>query len=209
MAKIKLGLWAGILVLVASGLVAGDTRSAARDRVCFEAEQAQSITPYFSKRTTPYTDPRHRSSSGGYLEIPEGVHQAKGHRRGETYYPGVVTYQVNIPSAGTYTFWARSLWVFGTDDDCGGNTFWVKIGDQADQLFGVDGTYLVWAWRKLKQPVRLSAGIVTILLKNHQDGPMIDQIFLTRSTFVPVGPMPVTPGALVPLKPDDKSKASR
>jgi hypothetical protein len=209
MAKIKTGLWiGGMLAALGAGLVAGDTRSAARDRVCFEAEQAQSITPYFSKQTTPYTDPKHRSSSGGYLEITEGVHQARGHKPGERYYPGVVTYQVNIPSAGRYTFWARTLWIADCGDSCG-NSFWVKIGDQADQLLGEDATYQVWEWRKLKNPVELSAGIVTILLKNHEDNLMIDQILLTKSNLVPVGQMPVTPGALVPLKPADKPTASR
>jgi hypothetical protein len=84
----------------------------------------------------------------------------------------------------------------------------VKIGDQADQIFEIP-TYLAWNWGKLKRPVELPAGIVTILLKNRGDGLMIDQIHLTKGNLVPVGQMPVTPGALVPLKPDDKPTASR
>jgi hypothetical protein len=195
MAKIKIGLWVGVVALVALGvgLVADCAQSASADRICFEAENAKTITSYFVKRTAPFRDKKNRDSSGGYVEIVEDIHKANGLEAAEKYYPGTVTYEVNVPSAGSYTFWARTWW--GPETSCS-NTFWVQIGNQPEQLLGEDATYLVWEWRKLKQPVTLPAGKVTLTFKNHEDGIRIDQIFLTKSTVVPVGKMVVTPGAL-------------
>jgi hypothetical protein len=210
MRKVKVGLWVGILALAILdvGLVADDTPpapSVPSDRVCFEAENAKTITSYFVKRTTPFKDKRNRDSSGGYVEIEGRVHWSNGLKAGQTYYPGVVTYEVNIPSEGSYTFWARAWW---GPDAGSSNSFWVQIGNQAEQLFGEDATYLVWEWRKLKQPVTLPAGKVTLTFKNHEDGIRIDQVFLAQGNLVPLGKMAVTPGALAHSEPDDKSTAT-
>jgi hypothetical protein len=196
MTKLKLWLGMGTLVGLSLSFWGSRGQSASSDKVCFEAENAKTITEYFVKRTTPFKDQiKNRVSSGGYLEIVEDIHEAKGLAPGKDYYPGSATYEVNIPSAGSYYFWAQTWW--GPKHGCS-NSFWVKFDDQADQLFGEDGTYEVWTWRKLKQPISLPAGKVKLVLKDHEDGIRIDQIFLTKSSIVPVGKMAVTPGALVP-----------
>jgi hypothetical protein len=199
MAKIKVGLWVGVVALIALGvgLVADRAQSASADRICFEAENAKTVTEYFVKRTAPFKDKKNRVSSGGYIEIVEEIHKAKGLDPGEKYYPGTVTYEVNVPSAGSYTFWARTWWNDAPIGQGCSNSFWVQIGGQTDQILGEDGTYGVWEWRKPKHPpFTLPAGKVTLTFKDHEDGIRIDQICLVKGTFVPVGKMLVTPGAL-------------
>lgn len=189
MAKLRVGLCVLVGVALGLGLWGKRVQSAPSDKVCFEAEDAKSITLNFKKRTTPFKDSRNTLSSGGCIEIPEKIN---GEEHKEVY-EGVVTYEVNIPSAGEYSFWARTYW--GPDKGCS-NSFWVSLNGGAPQVFGEDGTYLVWHWVKLKEKVNLPQGKVSLVLKNREDGIMIDQIFLTRGSMIPVGKMPVTPGAL-------------
>jgi hypothetical protein len=189
MAKLRFGMGVVVGIALILSLVGDRLQSAPSDRVCFEAEDAKSITPHFKKRTTPFKDSRNILSSGGCIEIPEKIN---GEEHKEVY-EGVVTYEVNIPSAGEYAFWARVYW--GPDKGCS-NSFWVSLNGGAPQVFGEDGTYLVWHWIKLKDKVDLPQGKVPLVLKNREDGIMIDQIFLTKGAIIPVGKMAVTPGAL-------------
>jgi hypothetical protein len=200
--RIKVGLWAGVLTLAAlgAGLVVGHVQSAPADRVCFEAENAKTVTEHFKKQTEPFRDTRNRFSSGGYIEIPQ---DANGPEKKEVY-DGVVTYEVNLPSAGEYYFWARTYW-----RDRDSNSLGVSFNSGDPQVLGDDGIYLVWQWRKLRNRVNLPQGKLNLAFKNREDGIMIDQIFLTKSSVVPVGRMAATPGALVQPEPDDKSTATR
>jgi len=197
--KIKVGLLAGIFTLVALGvsLVADRAQSASSDKVCFEAENAKTITPHFKKRTSPLKDKKNQVSSGGGVEIfPEKVN---GDEKKDIF-PGVVTYEVNLPSAGDYQFWARVYW--GPEQGCS-NSFWVIFNGGSPICFGEDGTYEKWHWLVLKNPARprdnrytLPQGKLQLALKNREDGIIIDQIFLTKGNVTPVGKMAVTPGAL-------------
>lgn len=189
MAKVRFwtNVWAGAALSLS--LVGERVQSAPSDKVCFEAENAKTITPNFKKRVDVFKDSRNNVSSGGCIEIPEKIN---GEEHKEVY-DGVVTYEVNIPSAGEYTFWARTYW--GQEKGCS-NSFWVSLNGRAPQVFGDDGTYWVWHWVKLKDKVELPQGKVSLVLKNREDGIMIDQIFLTKGAMIPVGKMPVTPNAL-------------
>jgi len=93
---------------------------------------------------------------------------------------GTATYRVTA-SAGSYTVWVRAFWTDGCSNSIG-----CVIGGKemtiSDELFGK------WHWLSSPVKVELADGPAEVLLKNLEDGIMIDQILLTRDgRFVPHG----------------------
>lgn len=149
----------GLMILAA-------TVALAAGKVVVEAENYKSITPSMQKATSKL------ASGGAFLQVP--LRRPHATVEGAPADEGKAVYSVNIPSAGTYRFWARTLWW----DGCG-NSFFLKIGSNPVVVLGQDGTYQTWHW--VKGPlVQLPAGPVTVIIQNREDGAMIDQFMFNK-----------------------------
>lgn len=158
--------------------------------VTWEAEKGALESPVL-KKTGTKTDkkPSHpgKSSGEGWIEIPN---KANGDKH-DGDLPGKAIFKVNVPAAGQYTFWARTLWPNGC-----GNSFWIRLAERPNQLLGEDGTYDVWKWRKLASKLTLVKGVNTIVVANREDGVMMDECQITTSSIEPQGAISATPNAL-------------
>jgi hypothetical protein len=161
-------LWPVIVLLIA-----GAALHAASNKVVVEAEKYTTIAPSMVKGTDA------SASKGAYIGIPLARPHAT--TEGAPKDQGRATYKVNIPSAGTWRFWARTKWT----DGCG-NSFFLKIGSKPQVDLGQDGTYGTWHW--VKGPsLSLPAGTVNVVIQNREDGAKIDQFIFTKDTrYVPV-----------------------
>ena len=160
-------------LLVAAVFVFAALVGAASNKVMVEAEKYTSITPSMAKASDSL-------ASGGFcVQVP--VARPHGTTEGASKDQGKAVYTVNVPSAGTYRFWARTWWF----DGCG-NSFHLKIGTKPAVVLGQDGTYKKWHW--VKGPVmQLPAGTVTIVVQNREDGAKLDQFLLTKDQrYIPV-----------------------
>ena len=110
------------------------------------------------------------ASGGRALIIPDGVGKTKGH----------ATLKFNIERSGRYVIWARVLW----PDYCG-NSFFFSVDGGNDAIFGQDGTYKSWHWRRGPEAT-LRAGEHSLRISNREDGAAIDTIAVSRdANFVP------------------------
>lgn len=161
-------VWLAIAVIAVSTLVV-----AAPSKVVVEGEKYSSINPSMQKGSDSL------ASGGVYVGIP--VARPHATSEGAPKDQGKATYKVNIPSAGTYRFWARTWWY----DGCG-NSFFLKIGSKPAVVLGQDGTYKKWHW--VKGPsLSLPAGQVTVVVQNREDGARLDQFLFTKdSRYIPV-----------------------
>lgn len=145
-------------------------------KICWEAEKPASMSKPFrraSGQSKPY-------SGTGYIEVPWDQNKTKG--------IGQATYKFNVKTAGVYSVWARAFWANGC-----GNSIGVKVNNGAMATLGEDGTYDAWHWVGGKVRVRLNAGMNTLVLKNTETGPRVDQFYLTTDPdYVPTGPRKVT-----------------
>ncbi len=92
---------------------------------------------------------------------------------------GNAKFKINVPSSGTYQFWARTWWY----DACG-NSFFVILDDKP-AVYIEDATYQTWHWVKGPK-LQLSAGQHTIRIQNREDGARLDQFMLINNTqYVP------------------------
>ncbi len=150
--------------------------SAARHRICFEAESAKEIEAPMVLVTNGIA-----GASGHYLEIPEGAGNPPKVKRGKA------VYEVDIPADGAYTLWCRVYW----EDECS-NSFNVTVDDGKPFLLGDNATYETWHWVKYPvartmQPLKLTKGKHKLILHNREDGVRVDQILLSSDKrFVPV-----------------------
>lgn len=179
------------LAVVAVLTIGSHDVRAAGVTITWQAEDGTLESPII-KRTGTYTDKKPgkpgKSTGKGWIEIkdkangdaPEGEH------------PGKAIFKVNVPEAGQYTFWARTLWPNGC-----GNSFWARLADRPNQLIGEDGTYDVWKWRKAATKLTLAKGVNTIIVANREDGVMMDECQITNTTVEPQGGIAATPNGLV------------
>ncbi len=163
-------------VVAAGAVMIALTPAQAADRVCFEAEDADTIV-----RPVEMADagPMVADASGNrVLAIPQGAGSPPD-------VGGRATFTFSVPSDGYYQLWCRVWW----EDGCG-NSLGMKIDDHAEFTFGQDGTYKTWHWVKAPPRLRqlnLEAGKHTLTMTNREDGVAIDQILLVKSKrYVPV-----------------------
>jgi len=143
-----------------------------------EAEHANTIVP-------PLEIADDEEASGGrFIYAPNAS--------GSEYTPGgsiAATYEVTISQPGVYFLWGR-VQARNTNDD----SFFVKVDDNADNLWGVEiGEQ--WHWdtvndRDIADPVKymLTSGVHTISIKLREDGTKLDKMLLTNDPdFVPSG----------------------
>jgi hypothetical protein len=156
----------GLMVLGTAGL-------ASAAKVVVEAESYYTIQPSMAKAASQV------ASGGAYIHIP--LRRPHGTTEGAPSDTGHTTYRITIPEAGSYTFWGRAHWY----DGCG-NSFFLRIGDKPNVVFGNNGTYQRWHWVRGPR-VTLNKGTVTIRIQNREDGAKLDQFLLTTNArYVPV-----------------------
>ncbi|HAZ63401.1 MAG TPA: hypothetical protein DCZ72_07305 [Armatimonadetes bacterium] len=159
--------------------------------ITWEAENGALESPII-RRNGVHTDKKPgrpgRNSGKGWIEIKDGANGEAG----EGDHPGKAIFKVNVPEAGQYTFWARTLWPNGC-----GNSFWVRLAERPNQLLGEDGTYDVWKWRKVATKLTLAKGVNTIIVANREDGVMMDSCQITTTSVEPQGAIAETQNALV------------
>jgi hypothetical protein len=180
------------LVAVAAGVASYDVRRAKADDVIivFQAMDGAVEAPMVVKKGTKYDKKPGKASKNsgkGWCEIPA---HTNGDDKSDGEKPGKVTFKVNVPQAGEYFVWGRTLWPNGC-----GNSFWVRVGD-THQLLGKDATYDVWKWRRCAERFVLKQGVNVISFINRQDGVLLDEVEVTNSEVEPQGPTPATDGAL-------------
>ena len=159
--------------------------------VTWEAEDGQITEPMVKKTGTKYDKRPGRplkNSGSGWVEIPA---HANGDDKSDTEHPGKVTFKVNVPEAGSYTIWVRTMWPSGC-----GNSVWVGVAGRPNQLVGKDGTYDKWQWRVAPDKVELQQGLNTIVVANRQDGVYVDELQITTGDVEPAGAVPATDGVL-------------
>lgn len=147
----------------------------------FEAESANKITPPFRLGKTV-------GCSGGRC-VFQPLHSGRP--------PAVkcwAGYKVMIKTPGRYHLWGRCLWQNGC-----GNSFNVQIDKSQPSILGQDGTYNRWHWVEVKgHAYTLSRGVHSMYLLNREDGPTVDEYYLTTDDDdVPAGAIPQTPGVIV------------
>ena len=104
---------------------------------------------------------------------------------------GNARYRINVPTAGTYTLWARTWWY----DSCG-NSFFIVVDDRP-ATYIEDATYQRWHWVRGPR-INLSAGQHTIRIQNREDGARLDQFMLINNTrYVPTRVESRTPQFIV------------
>lgn len=116
-------------------------------------------------------------SDGAYIHIPP--RRPRPETESGPTDDGNARFKVRVPTAGTYTLWARTWWY----DSCG-NSFFIVINDRP-ATYIEDATYQTWHWVRGPQ-VQLSAGEHTIRIQNREDGARLDQFMLINNTrYVP------------------------
>ena len=166
-------------LFIAAALLASTGASyAAGARICFEAEKPASMTKPF--HPVKVTDTKDKVSGTGYLEIPWDRNKTKGE--------GQANYTVKVTTPGVYTVWARAYWANGC-----GNSIGVSVNGGPMAVLGEDGTYDSWHWVGGRFKVALKAGNNTLVFKNHETGPRVDQFFLCQdASYEPTGIRKIT-----------------
>lgn len=176
MRRVFVGLFAVIAAAVASAALAQGSRT-----VTFEAEAANKIIPPFHVEFDHLASGRHC--------VVQSLHTGR---------PPVVncscTYRVRIPAVGRYHVWGRAWWPNGC-----ANSVDVRFDNGPRLTLGQDGTYTRWHWVEVRgHAFTLSSGIHTFQMLNREDGPEMDEFYLTTDEDdVPAGIERPTPGALV------------
>ena len=198
--------WSSKIGAIAIGALAAGAAMAlaAPAKICFDAEAGAFTKPFrlvTAKQATGRDQKRaaQTASGGAFLEILEGANPKDKSR-----ITGEVVYHVSIPAAAQYKLWARSDWL----DSCG-NSFEViaypgssasvpkNAADRTQFVLGEDSIYRRWHWVEYRQPLSLKKGIVTLRLRNREDGARVDRIFLCNDlAYVPGDAERVTKGAL-------------
>jgi hypothetical protein len=177
--RVSAGLMAGGLV----GLVLMAAAATAADSVCFEAEKATlsgvmqkdcevgEITPRAQRDLAKDASGKH------YIGVPEDGEKEAEPAAGQ----GKITFSTD--KAGAYTFWIRAWWL----DSCA-NSFTIQIDDLPPFEIGQDTQYQRWHWVHFGTPLPLTkTGQHTLIIKNHEDGALADQFFLTTTKVIPQG----------------------
>ncbi len=178
-------LTAATSIVVPAVLVAATLAWAATIKIVVEGEDYYSIKPSMAKATGST-----QAAGGAYVHIP----LRRPHATTETgpADDGNARFRINVPSAGTYTLWARCNWY----DSCG-NSFFVIVDSKPATTIGEDGTYQTWHWVKGAR-LSLSAGVHEIRIQNREDGAKLDQFLLTNnSRYVPVRAETRTPQYII------------
>jgi hypothetical protein len=149
--------------------------------ICFEAEAANSISKPFEIAQSP-------TASGGKCV----VQPLKSGRP-----PAVrceAVYHFRVTSPGKYKLWGRALWPNGC-----ANSVNVVLDKAKTLTLGQDGTYRRWHWVELKSySWTLSRGEHTLQMQNREDGPAMDEFFLTTDAdYVPVGIVHPSPNIII------------
>lgn len=162
-----------VAVTILMVLFVASVASAGMVKIVVEAGDYTSIKPSMVKTTTTSDAVGNKD----YIQIP----LRRPHATTETgpADDGNAVYKINVPSAGTYQFWARTWWY----DSCG-NSFFVIV-DNKPAVAIEDPTYQTWHWVKGPK-LQLSAGQHTIRIQNREDGARMDQFMLINNTqYVP------------------------
>jgi len=179
-----------VILLSVSALALQPVAGFAQARVTVEAESAEAVEApmvVVSRESVPEDSKYVDGASGdSYLEIPQGRGNPPKNPNGRA------VFTVEVPADGAYTLWCRVWWA----DECG-NSFLVKINEDAPFLFGENATYKAWHWvrhpvARTAKPIALKAGTNTISFLNREDGVRLDQVLLSADRrFVPVEREPV------------------
>ena len=119
------------------------------------------------------------ASGGQYVEVPNGG----GNNQNDATFggPGEVSFSINIPQAGTYALWARTIAPGG-----GSDSFYVTRNNSTVLIkeWSVPLS-TTWQWNKVAN-ISYTAGAHTLQFRQREDGTQLDQIILTNDlSFVP------------------------
>lgn len=173
------------VVAVVAVLILGGTAWAQTVKIVVDSGDYISIKPSMARVASNAQG----VSGGNYIQVPPRRPRPEN-ESGPTD-DGNARYKVRVPTAGTYTLWARTWWY----DSCG-NSFFVVIDDRPSTYIE-DATYKTWHWVKGPQ-VQLSAGEHIIRFQNREDGARLDQFMLiNNSRYVPTRVETRTPSFIV------------
>jgi len=119
------------------------------------------------------------ASGGQYVEVPNGG----GNNQNDATFggPGEVSFSINIPQAGTYALWARTIAPGG-----GSDSFYVTRNNSTVLIkeWSVPLS-TTWQWNKVAN-ISYTAGAHTLQFRQREDGTQLDQVILTNDlSFVP------------------------
>lgn len=178
-----------IVAVFALSLVASMVLGASSSRIVWEAENYTSLVAPMTVGKAVLKDKLGNTASGGkYMTIPPKPHEESNAK---------AVYKVKVAAGGTYTLFGRKYW----QDGCG-NSFNVRVNGGKAIVFGEDGTYNKWDWRKVNAPIALKSGVNTVeLFQNKKErGVNLDQFVLQRGygrVRVPVKAEKPTPNVIV------------
>ncbi|NLO08192.1 MAG: hypothetical protein GX131_20395 [candidate division WS1 bacterium] len=114
--------------------------------------------------------------SGGYFHVPDD-------HSDDTYVlEGWGEFTFDVPEAGVYNVWARTMGLDGKSD-----SFFVKLDDREQQEWPVGRRREEPEWRWVGVatlgPVRLDAGRHTLRISCREDGTRLDRIIITNDPF--------------------------
>jgi hypothetical protein len=111
------------------------------------------------------------------VEVPEGT----GNNFNDATFggPGQVNLPINIPQAGTYALWARTIAPTGTSD-----SFYVTRNGTVVSEWTVPAS-TAWKWNKIAN-VSFATGLLNLAFRQREDGTRLDQIILSSDlNFTP------------------------
>ncbi|MBD3292843.1 MAG: hypothetical protein GF393_07975 [Armatimonadia bacterium] len=116
------------------------------------------------------------AESGGYAHVPDDYSDAKYVEEGRA------TFTFDVPKAGVYTLWARTMGLDGKSD-----SFFVALDEGEEEQWHIPrgGEAPQWRWATVSMlaPVRLDAGEHTLHIRSREDGARIDTIIVTDDPF--------------------------
>jgi hypothetical protein len=113
------------------------------------------------------------SSGGARIDVPDGTYRGTG---------AAAVFAVEAPVAGSFRLWVRTFW-----PDIGGNSFFLGLDDQEEQVFGnTEGPQVIGVWHWLAGPTwELAAGGHTITVRWREDGTQLDLALLADTAYAP------------------------
>jgi hypothetical protein len=115
-------------------------------------------------------------ATGGFVIVaPQGC--GRGEIGGKVLDNGYATYKINIPKDGDYRLNARVFWKNG---DC--NSFFYAWDGGKPKLLGNDDVFGRWHWIQTEAN-RLKAGEHTLVIRNREEGSILDCMTVTRDTL--------------------------
>jgi hypothetical protein len=138
----------------------------AASTIAVEAENASLIAPMAAQSDGA-------ASGGQFVEVPLGI----GDNLNDTTFggPGEAVFSINIPEAGKYVLWARTLTPSGKGEK---GSFYVTQNGAKLREWAVPKS-AIWKWNKVGK-LTLAPGVLSLAFRQRSDGTKLDRIVLSN-----------------------------